>query len=208
MVAALVAFYLAGRFEPYPLPASAQGIYQERITFTFMRLPELFVVRYVLFVVLEFLLLHVLLHWYLALRRDLASIRPLLALSTGVLLLLPILNWGWNNEPAMRSSIPALFLTIVVTIRVLGAGATDWRQAAIRTAIVVVLAVGSLNAAVEIGRHVVGTTLRGQLVAVPAQRDVKTLFELQEERYSAYYNFVGQYLGSAESRFAIWLAKR
>ena len=208
IVAFLIAFYLAGRFEPYPLPNSTTGIYQERITLTFLRLPELFVVRYALFIGLEFLILHVLLHWYLALRPDLASVRPLLILATAILLFLPILNWGWNNEPAMRSSIPALFVTILVTIRVLGASAFDARQAWIRTAIVAVLAVGSLNAAVEIGRHVAGTVGRGELVLVPPEADVKTLFQLQEERYRQYYNFVGQYLGSAHSRFATLLAKR
>lgn len=92
--------YLAGRFEPYTLPLDLDGIYQERITLTFLRLPELFLIRYVAFVALEFALLHGLLYCHLMLQKEplLKTLRNLLQLSSSILFALPILNWGQNNE--------------------------------------------------------------------------------------------------------------
>ncbi|MGH8509362.1 MAG: hypothetical protein ACREVH_11695 [Gammaproteobacteria bacterium] len=207
-VGIIVATYLAGRFEDYALPVDLGKIYQERVTLTFLRIPELFVVRYALFVALEFAALHGLLYLYLMLQREplFIKLRGLLLLSSGILFALPFLNWGWNNEPAMRTSIPALFVTALVTIRVLSDPPRGLQARWVSKAILGVLAVGSINAAVEIGRHVTGTYHRHALVSVPELHDVKTLFQIQEERYRGYYSFVGQYLGSADSRFAQHLA--
>lgn len=210
LVGLVVVIYLAGRFEPYALPIDWNGIYQERITLTFLRIRELFLVRYALFVVLEFAILHALLYWYLAQgkKTHLHSMRSLLVLSTGILFALPILNWGWNNEPSMRASIPALFVTALVAIRVLGDHADESWSRRIRVALTCVLIVGSLNAAVEIGRHVAGVRQQRQLVAIPGLNQVESLFQLQERKYRNYYNFVGQYLGSADSQFVKHLAKQ
>jgi hypothetical protein len=210
LVGLVVVIYLAGRFEPYALPIEWNGVYQERITLTFLRIRELFLVRYALFVILEFAILHALLYWYLAQGKQphLHSMRSLLVLSTAILFALPILNWGWNNEPSMRASIPALFVTAVMTIRVLGDAPAELWSRRIRVALIGVLMVGSINAAVEIGRHVAGIRQQQELVAIPALDEVESLFQLQERKYRNYYNFVGQYLGSADSQFVKHLAKQ
>jgi hypothetical protein len=209
-VALMVAVYLAGRFEPYALPSDWNGIYREHLTLTFLRLPELFLVRYTLFVMLEFLVLHALLYWYLALHKDVLSreFRALFVLSTALLLGLPILNFGYNNEPVMRSSIPVLFVTILVTIQVLGDRARGVAASWVKRAIVAVLVVGSVNGGVEVGRHAAGVYQRGALVVVPRQDEVRSLLDLQEMRYQDIYNFVSQYVGSADSRFVKYFAKQ
>ena len=211
LIGIFVAIYLAGRFEAYALPIDlGVNIYKERITWTFLRLPDHFVAKYIRFIVLEFAVLNVLLYLYLVLQKgpQFTALRNLLLLSSGILFALPFLNWGWNNEPAMRTSIPALFVTALIAIRLLSDPPRSSQAVWIRRAIAGVLIVGSTNAAVELGRHVAGVYRHQALVSVPEITEVRTLFQLQHERYRKYYNFVGQYVGSAESFFARHLAKR
>ncbi|MDH3282349.1 MAG: hypothetical protein OEQ18_14635, partial [Gammaproteobacteria bacterium] len=209
LLALLVILYLSGRFQAFTMPIDIGNLYQEDVTLTFLRLPKLFLIRYFLFIMLEFAVLHVLLYAYLriAQKESLTYWRNLLMISTSILLVLPILNWGWNNEPAMRTSIPALFITALVTVIVLTDRVPDVRAKWIRRMIASLLCVGSLTALVEFGRHAQGIYDRGAVVRVPAEGEVQTLFELQEQRYKEYYSFIGQYLGSAESQFVEYLGK-
>lgn len=210
-LALLVAIYLAGRFQDYELPMETGDVYQEGITLTFLRIPELFLARYLCFILLEFALLHGLLYWYMSNRHGppFDALRRLLIVSSVVLVALPILNWGWNNEPAMRSSIPALFVTVLVTIYILCDEASSPRMRRIKYALIALLITGSLTAVNELGRHVAGVYARSALVHIPDRKtEVRMLFEIQEQRYRAYYSFASQYLGSAESFFARYLAQR
>jgi hypothetical protein len=210
LVGALVAIYFVARFEAYVLPIAVDGDYREYITFTFRRLPDHFLKWYFLFVMLEFAVLHGLLFWYLQLQKEpmFAKLRGLLILSACILFALPVLNWGWNNEPAMRSSIPALFVTALITIRVLGDPPRGLQASCVRLAIWGVVLVGSLNAAVEFGRQVNGVYQQGTLVAVPESGEIQTIFQIQEEKYRKYYNFAAQYVGSADSFFVRHFAKQ
>ncbi len=210
VIGAAVAIYLAGRFQHPFVAVSGAGIYQERITLTFLRSSDHFLLRYVLFVTLEFALLHALLYLYLWHRRGIVSTElwRLFILSSAMLLALPMLNWGWNNEPSMRSSIPTLFISAMVTIRVLMDTPDGLPARWIRRGIAVLVALGSLNAAVEFGRQIDGVRSQGALVAVPRADAAKTLFQIQDETYREYYNFAGQYISGTQSFFAEHLARR
>lgn len=205
----LIVFYLAGRFQEFELPMDVSSVYKEGITWTFLRLPNMFVLKYLLFIFLEFAAIHGLLYSYLFLqtRKPFDNLRRLLMLSTVILLLLPFLNWGWNNEPAMRTSIPALFITVLVSLYVLSDNLPDWRAVWIRRVLTCVLLVGSFTVVMEYGRHVSGIYQQASLVRVPPEHEVSTLFELQERKYKNYYSFIGQYLGSSESLFLKYLGK-
>lgn len=206
----VVVTYIMARFQDYALPMDIDGVYRETITLTFIRQPNLFAVRYLLFLILEFAVLHALLFWYLSIRRkaELRWWRGLLILSSIMLVALPILNWGFNNEPAMRTSIPALFITALVTLVVLADDSTERRAIWARRATVSLLAIGVFNPVMEIGRHVQGTYQRGALISIPREETVQTIFELQESRYKNYYSFIQQYLGSVDSYFVTYLAKK
>ena len=78
----------------------------------------------------------------------------------------------------------------------------------IRRMIASLLVVGSLTAMTEFGRHVKGVYEEGGVVRIPPQGEVRTLFELQEQRYNEYYSFIGQYVGSADSQFLKVLGKQ
>jgi hypothetical protein len=207
----MVTVYFMGRFQSFDLPIDLDNIvYDEQITFTFLRIPDLFYIRYLMFILLEFVVLHGLLFAFIYLQQRPASRQQLwlLGFSFVFLVFLPFLNWGWNNEPSMRSSIPALFITALITLRVLvdppRIPVTNW----IKRGVVGLLLLGALNATYEIGRQVIGTAVRGELVAVPEANDIDTIFEIQEDSYKEYHNFVGQYVGSSESIFARHFAKR
>ncbi|HYQ72173.1 MAG TPA: hypothetical protein VET88_09635 [Gammaproteobacteria bacterium] len=206
----VIAVYLLGRFQEFVLPIDLGSIvYEEKVTLTFLRLPNQFFLRYLLFVLLEFALLHALLYWYLYRQKE-PLFRPMLGLlifSSVFLLLLPLLNWGWNNEPSMRSSIPALFITALITIRVLADPARSSTAIRVKRAILGILVIGGLNAAFEISREIVGVYERGELVSIPDRNEIDTIFEIQEERYRNYHNFAGQYVGSANSYFSRYLAR-
>jgi hypothetical protein len=207
----MIVIYLAGRFQDYVLPIETGNVYQEGITLTFLRLPELFLPRYVLFICLEFVVLHGLLYLYLMHQKKppFDTLRRLLIVSSIILVALPILNWGSNNEPAMRTSIPALFVTVLVTIYVICDFPLNMHMTWIRRVLILVLVTGSLTAVVEIGRHAVGVYNQNMLVHVPDQEtEVRTLFEIQEQKYKPYYSFVSQYLGSADSFFVKYLSRQ
>lgn len=205
----MVAIYLYGRFQPFVMPLDMSGIiYDEKITFTFWRSPDMFVLRYVLFVLLEFALLHALLYWYLYIEWK-PKFKPLLTLllySSAFLLLLPFLNWGWNNEPSMRSSIPTLFITLLITCVVLADSRKTTNSLWIKRGIVLLLLAGGLNSTFEIGRQVVHIAIRGDLIEVAEQNKIESIFEIQERQYKKYHNFVGQYVGSPDSYYMKYLA--
>lgn len=206
LLGGVTAAYYATRFHPYVLPIDVSGLYQEGFTLTLFRRGPAFLFLYPIFVVLEFGLLHALL--YAALWRERRLLEPSLWLlfvtSTVVLCVLPWLNLGWNNDLVMRACIPMLFVTALVTLRVLGAGSGgDRRRRRLLRAIAAVLVVGGVNTAVIAGRHLAGIYQQGAWVAVPDEGRVLDLFQLQQQRYMGIgFNFVGQYMGSPKSPIA------
>jgi hypothetical protein len=200
------AAYYATRFHPFALPIDVSGLHQEGFTLTLFRRGPAFLFLYPIFVALEFALLHALLYAAIWRERRLVDepLRWLLVTSTLVLLLLPWLNLGWNNDLVMRACIPMLFVTALVTLRVLcGDGAGDPLRRKLVRAIAALLVIGVVNTAVIAGRHLEGMVRQGAWISVPAQDRVLDLFELQEQRYMDIgFNFVGQYMGSPRSPIA------
>jgi hypothetical protein len=201
--------YYSMRAWPYTLPFDVSHLYQEHFTLTLFRLGPLFLGIYPLFAVLEFGLLHALLYAHLRLRGQSAlldpALRQMLVASTIALLVLPWLNYGWNNDFVLRACVPMLFVTAVVVLRVLDERipGADRRIHLLKYGLVLVIAVGALNAVWILGRQVLNTYEQGALVAVPDARRVRSLFELQQQRYNGIgFNFVAQYLGSPISPFA------
>jgi hypothetical protein len=199
----ITTIYLAARFSPYQLPADVAALY----TAGFGVRGDLgfILVRYPLFVVVEFLLLHALLYGWLALHPapERGLVLRLLLVASATLLALPFIKYGFNNDLVMRASIPALFVTVLVTIMVL---ADRSGAVVLRAAILVVLALGSVTTVIEIQRHVRAIYLRGSLVAIPAREEVPGLIGVQRQRYAHAYNFLGQYVGSTTSPFMQHLA--
>ena len=210
VIGLVAAVYFLGRFEDFVMPIDLSSVaYEEKITFTFLRSPWLFVPRYLMFVLLEFALLHAVLFVYIGCqqRHEYREEFRLLVFASIFLLLLPLLNWGWNNEPSMRSSIPAIFITFLVLIRVLATNADSSGSLWAKRAILAVFLVGSLNAMFEVGRQVTMTAQRGSLVEIPSESDIETIFEIQDRNYRELHNFAGQYVGSPDSIFARYLAR-
>jgi FtsH-binding integral membrane protein len=195
--------YLAARWSPHQLPADVAELYTAGLSVRSD--PGFLMLRYPLFVVLEFLVLHALLYRSLMLQpaSGRGLVVPLLLVASASLLALPLFRYGFNNDLAMRASIPALLVTAVVTIAVLGSGRVT---AALRGAILLVLAIGGVTTLIELQRHVRAIYLRDSLIAVPAPEEPAALLGLQRKRYAGAYNFLGQYVGGASSPYMRHLA--
>jgi hypothetical protein len=209
LLGVIMAGYYSMRYWPYTLPVDVSGLYQEKFTLTPLRLGPLFFGIYPLFVLLEFGLLHALLWAYVRLQSTSAlldrPLRQLLVASAVALAILPWINGSWNNDIVLRACLPMLFVTAVVTLRVLAdrVVTTDLRLRRVRLAIMLVVGVGGLNAAWILGKQVIGTYERGALVAIPDMAQVLSPFELQQQHSNAIgFNQVGQYMGSYVSPFA------
>jgi len=162
------------------------------------------VTGYLLFAVIEFLLL-----WVLVLRDRLASgedstIVPLLVAAGVTLLLLPMLHYGLFNDLVMRASIPALFLLLVGAAQALRKGLSSARTVLIAA----VLAIGAAHADNLICTHLTVAWQRPRGSVVPPPQAVRNLFQMQLYDGSARSRaFVTQYLGATDSPFFHWLAR-
>jgi hypothetical protein len=120
-----------------------------------------------------------------------------------MLLFLPWINLSWNNDIVMRASLPMLVITVLAAIRVLDDALPERVPKLLRRGVLVVLGIGWINTASIAGRQLQGIARQGALFEMREHAAVKSLFELQNERYDDIgYNFVGQYLGSVDAPFA------
>jgi len=133
----------------------------------------------------------------------LRSCRKELGVAVAILLALTLYRYGYNNDLAMRASIPALFVLCVMVGRAL----LDPEFARARRLLVAaLLCVGAFNSGVECRRHVRGIRQTGTLVSWVPQEDVPDLWTLYRTRYWG-TGMVGNYLGSMEAPFFRLLAK-
>jgi hypothetical protein len=209
VIGLLTVSYLFARFHAHPLPVDVGGLPSTRLSL--QSGDPLLLLRYLLFVLLEFAFLHALLHAHLALRatRELRPLWLLLAVATVSLLALPFFRYGFNNDLVMRASIPALFMTALTALIVVGdvhPRAVSPAAFGLRRAVLAVLLIGSVTSAIEIGRHLHHVYQRNQLVAIPDPNEIMSLMQLQKDLYNEKYNFIGQYMGSAASFFMVYLA--
>jgi len=207
LIGLTVVGYLGSRYWPYTMPIDVSKLYQEHLTLTLFRQGPIFLGVYPLFIALEFGILHVMLYSYIRIARTLVdpALLRLLRVSSIVLCILPWINLSWNNDIVMRASIPMLFVTVLVAIRVLGDAyaETSVPGAWLQKGVVAVLMIGWLNAAWIAAYQVRGIRSQGALIAVPDERQILSLFELQRSLYDGIgYNFVGQYIGSTKSPFS------
>ena len=204
------ALYLLAHFQAFPLPAA----YVVRPGFLPMPLLEIShfsrPLLYGMFVGIEFAGLSAALGWFLAGQTgaDARRGRLLLALATGVLLVLPLLRYGYANDLVMRGGIPALFVLQVLLVRMFACAGEGRRRAAVWAA-AVLLVVGLGNAGLEYRRHVGRVMSQGSWRDARTRAPVRSLAELQRTIYARPgFDFSRQYLGSADSFFARHLAAR
>lgn len=204
------ALYLLAHFQPFPLPAA----YVVKPGFTPMPLLDTDhfprPLLYVIFVGIEFAGLSAALGWFLAGRAGEAARqeRSLLAVATGVLLVLPLLRYGYANDLVMRGSIPALFVLQVLLVRMFASAGEGRRRGAVWLA-AALLTIGAGNAALEYRRHVGRVFHQGSWRDPRTHEPVRSLAELHRTIYARPgFDFTRQYLGSTDSFFARHLAAR
>jgi hypothetical protein len=129
--------------------------------------------------------------------------RSVFMVTVASLCLLPLYRYGYNNDTAMRVSIPALFVLCVLVGRVLLDPTTPKLR---RMALAALLGVGSLATVIDHGRHLTAIAARGELIRLPPAVTVRDLWELCEERYQG-TGMMRNYVGSRESIFFRFLAK-
>lgn len=219
------AFY-AARLTAFALPAFARvppgRSPAPLITEGLMPMPLL----YFVFILLEFGLLAAALRWAMSQRHPAPapSQAPwredqlLLAIATLILLLLPLVHYGYANDLVMRGGLPALFVLQVLVVRALAQKPPRGLPWAL-VAIITLLALGASNTFLEYRRHV-DRMLRDKSWRDVARDDfaakrqdrplpVWSLFELQRGIYHRPgFDFARQYLGSTESFYQHHLAPR
>jgi hypothetical protein len=200
----VLAVYLSSHYRPVILPARyyppPDRIAAAGLGFVPARMPaRQFVADYVVFVLLEFLLLAALLY---ALRRARQDDRRLLTVATLTLLALPFVTYGYFNDLAMRTSIPALFILQVLTARAVDDAP---RRPALVAALALVLVAGALYPANMLRLSAQGVVQRGALVRIRPRARVPDLFQQQ---LRTHYFFVGQYIGALDGPFFRYLARQ
>ena len=203
VTALVLALYFLSHYWPVALPERyyppPDRMVAAALAFVPARMPwRQFVTDYAVFVLLEFLLLAALL-WAMLRARE--SDRRLLSVASLTLLALPFITYGYFNDLAMRTSIPALFILQVLTVRALA----DVRRPALVSALVLVLAAGALYPASMIRLSVQGVVQRGALVRIRPRERVTSLFQQQTQ---ARYFFVWQYIGALDGPFFRYLGRR
>jgi hypothetical protein len=156
-----------------------------------------FLILWALFCPLEFLLVGVALYSAInpsASRRFLAGV-------IAMLLLIPMVHYGFFNDLAMRASLPALFLMMLFTARFLhAAGSLHNLQ---RVAVLLMLLLGLGTPRSQLRRHLPAIGVR-----VPPENTVKSLVYQQQNEWQLRMAFLPQYLGSAKTPFFEHFARR
>ncbi len=213
VIGLILLIYFVARFQPYTLPFEIVLLPKGGFGMNITQLPAFF--GYVIFLLSEFLLLHL----FLYLSRTGRDIRQsecwLLWIATAVLIVLPLFRYGFFNDLVMRASIPALFVTFIAVLWSFRAPIRSSRQWIIRTFIITILSIGALNALIEFRRHTYGIyeRLHNQpFISMIHEESVLTIPALQYERYGGsgryLYNFVGGYVGSPNCWFMTYLARK
>jgi hypothetical protein len=127
----------------------------------------------------------------------------LFLVSLGTLCALPFYRYGYNNDLAMRASIPALLVLCVLVGRALLDPATPLRR---RMVLGLLVAIGSSTPIIAQGRHVAAMVRRGEMIQLPPMAEVRDLWHLCEERYPG-TNMIRNYVGSSDATFFRLLAK-
>ncbi len=199
--------YFAARFEPYPMSASVAMLPQGQFEFMPMFQYRNFF-RYVVFLLLEFGMLHCLI--YIAQWKNFVQFHPFAILfcsSTIILTVLPWFRYGFYNDLVMRASIPSLFITLLGTLWGIQALQKKNFQQALKIILTGVLIVGSINAMIEFKRHCKGIVQRGSLMMSPQFQESPRVIDLPQHGYHTAFNFMAQYVGAADSWFVKYLAK-
>lgn len=110
---------------------------------------------------------------------------------------------GINNENAMRTSIPLLFVVAVLLFPVL---TILWASRRWRPVVAVLIIIAALTPVTEFARQAL-TVQRG-IGAFTATVQPFTLEELQRDYYGPGDTFLWQYVGSLDSFYGEWLAPR
>lgn len=201
----VLALYFLSRYWPVDLPEPyyppPHRLAAAGLAFLPTRLPwREFAADYVVFVLLEFLVLAVVLG---AIFRGIPADRRLLPAAAVPLLLLPFLSYGEYNDLVMRVSIPALFVLQLLAVRAPDVPGRPALRAAL-AAVLVVGAVYPVNMLRLSAGRIVG---RGALVRTPPEARVPDLFEQQLAMRKRYF-FLGQYVGALDAPFFQHLARR
>jgi len=209
LVAALLVLYYVSRFQVLELPqryyVPAAKAFRGEFWFITSQVPiGTFLVQYGLFVICEFLVLWLLL---ICAQRECFSwsrTLPLLYASGMLLLLLPLVHYGWYNDLVMRASIPALFVLQVGTIQALRHSV---KRVTVLT-IVAVLGIGALYSGNLVRMHSQWILGARRVVTRVPERSVRNLFQIQLHDVAAMNaGFVSQYIGSTHSLFFRELAR-
>ena len=222
------ALYLLAHFQAFYLPEAY------RVTPSYQPMPLLersqvpLPLLYLVFVTIEFGGLSFALAWYFRQQEGRTGPGesrqtgiPLLIVATLLLLGLPCFRYGFANDLVMRGGIPALFVLQVLLVRMFSQPApvnsrrnivpvtspSGLRWPAILAS--VLLLGGIVNVGLEYRRHLVRIWAQGSLRDTRTHQPVHTLAELQRTVYARPgFDFSRQYLGSADSFFARYLARR
>lgn len=195
--------YFLARFHSHPLLPYISGLSQSDFMVNIHQ--DNFFVIYLLFITLEFFLLSGILLYTHFKKKILSDDEMwLLVLVTSILLILPFFKYGHFNDLVMRASIPSLFVLLILTIKTI-----QRLGYKVFTTVVIfwLLFIGSLTVTIELRRHIDVIFYRRHLVVIPEQKKVLNLFQLQHYIYRQ-FNFIGQYVGSVDSFFGRYLAKK
>ncbi len=125
--------------------------------------------------------------------------------STGLLVLLPWVRYGYANDLPMRASIPALYALLVLALTAL----REWRTRPLGAALVAtVLLVGSLTPLAQFQKKRALTAEADWLRPI-VREDARDLFAVHR-RYQELghgFGFVTQYVGAADAPFFRWFAR-
>lgn len=127
-------------------------------------------------------------------RRESIEWKVLFVSTTFFLTILPFLRYGIFNDLVMRASIPSLFILMTVTYRYLADGTSESRlpiRAWTHTAIIIVLAFGSITALIELNSH-----LRGPYSSPESWHSIGNPNLSPSEKL-----FTSQYMGTNQSFF-------
>jgi hypothetical protein len=206
VIGLVLTVYLLSRYWPVALPARyyppADRIAAAALTFLPARMAwSQLAAEYAVFVALEFLVLAALLA---VVHRGRRGELELLGVATATLLVLPLVRYGYYNDLAMRTSIPALFVLQVLVAR---AAEVLPGRSVLAATVAAVLLLGAAYPANMLRLRVTAVAHRRALVRIPPRSNVPDLFQQQLALRGRYFH-VGQYIGAADAPFFRTLARR
>ena len=130
--------------------------------------------------------------------------RVLLVVAAGLLAMLPSYRYGYNNDLAMRASIPALFVLCVLVGRCFleRDAPSKWRFV-----LFLLLAVGAVTPFVEVRGNLRAIAARGTVVHRSTAENVSDLYALFRRRYP-HTGMMRNYVGDGGAPFFAYVANR